>query len=165
MTHLADDRFLELSLGLSLTTGEDAHVATCAACSARLAEENDLSALLGASEAALPPAPDFVMQTVFRYERARTTRDALRAGVVLAMAMMVGAVMSVLGSVALAARIPHMMGNLIHAGIAAAKLANASAVLAASAPLLAAAVIMLATMTVSLSSALLLRLWRSAPVR
>lgn len=164
MNHVSDERFLELSLGLSLTMAEDAHVGACPACGARWAEENELSSLLGnalpaSCAAPLVPASQFVMQTVTRYERVRATRDAVRIGVVFAMAMMVGAVASVLGSMVLAPRIPHLLGNVLHAGIVAAKLANAGTVLVANAPFLAAAMVMLATMGVALWSALLLRLY------
>lgn len=187
--HVSDDRFVELSLGMSLTMAEEAHLDGCVACAARLAEENDLSALLGMADADVTqghllqnhllqnpslqnrslqnrslqnhslPSADFVTQTVARYERARGTQEAVRVGVVLAMASIVGAIVSLFASVVLAPRIPHLLGDVLHAGIAAAKFANAGAIVASRAPMLATAVMMMATMTVALLSATLLRLY------
>jgi hypothetical protein len=161
MTHVSIERFLQLSLGHSLTMSEEAHVDACTECAAQLAEENELSSLLGMTADLAPMPPTFVAQTVARYERARATQYALRVTGALAVAMVLGGLVALLGSLALAPQIPRLLAALIYSGVAAAKLANAGAVIAATAPVIAGGIVLMAAMLVALWSALLLRLWRA----
>lgn len=64
--HLTDDRLIEVALGPSTTTGEDAHFARCDACAARRAEIerllHDISAAASAEADAAFPADRLAAQ-------------------------------------------------------------------------------------------------------
>lgn len=73
MSHLTDDRLFELGIDVeaAIDAIETAHLASCAACAARLASERELTLALTAAEWRREPTHDFVARTAARFQAAR----------------------------------------------------------------------------------------------